>query len=218
MTETTDPTPEREEPYVTRAGVKLAHALREFGIDPAGLVVADLGSHQGGFVDCLLRHGARRVYSVDTCYGTLAWKLRHDERVVVLERHNALHLELDGRIDGVTIDVGWTKQEKILPVAHRLVGDGFVVSLLKPQYEALPGEVRKGVVRDGAEEAILGRVLDWIRGAGLPLRGWVRSPIRGGKGNPEFLIHLDGRTPDDDVAAPPPKVADDTDDGGRAAP
>ena len=179
--------------FVNRAGEKLAFALDHFGCAVAGLSIADLGSQMGGFVDCLLQRGAQQVYSVDTCYGTLAWKLRNDPRVVVLERHNALHVRLAGPVGGVTIDVGWTRQQKILPKALKLLGPegGWILSLLKPQYEAHDHERKGGVVIDGAEEAILDRVLDGAREAGLPLKGHVRSALRGGKGNPEFFLYLE---------------------------
>lgn len=125
------------QPYVSRGGEKLAAALDHFGIDISGRVCADLGSHIGGFVDCLLQRGAAKVYSVDTCYGTLAWKLRRDPRVVVLERTNAMHVSLPESVDLATIDVGWTPQAKILPnVASLLRPHGRVVTLVKPQYEA----------------------------------------------------------------------------------
>ena len=107
--------------YVSRGGEKLAAALDHFEIDVSDRVCADLGSHIGGFVDCLLQRGAERVYSVDTSYGTLAWKLRRDPRVVVLERTNAMHVVLSEPVDLVTIDVGWTPQSKILPAAAGLL-------------------------------------------------------------------------------------------------
>ncbi len=107
--------------YVSRGGDKLAAALDYFGLDATDRVCADLGSHVGGFVDCLLQRGAARVYAVDTCYGTLAWKLRRNPRVVVRERTNAMHVSLPEPVDLVTIDVGWTPQSKILPNAARLL-------------------------------------------------------------------------------------------------
>lgn len=126
--------PENENKYVTRSGLKLEHALSVFHVDPTGMVCADLGSHQGGFVDCLLEHGAVRVYSVDTSYGTLAWKLRKDPRVVVMERTNAMHVQLPEPVDLVTIDVGWTPQRHVLPAALRILKDGGrIITLVKPQ-------------------------------------------------------------------------------------
>src|SRR5215213_1612736 len=118
-----------ETPFVSRAGQKLDHALATFGVDVTGFVCADLGSNTGGFVDCLLQRGADRVYAVDTGYGVLAWRLRKDPRVVVMERTNAMHVRLPEPVDLVTIDVAWTRQRHILPAARRLVGaGGFVVT------------------------------------------------------------------------------------------
>ncbi len=107
--------------FVSRGGEKLAAALDHFDMDVGGLCCADLGSHVGGFVDCLLQRGAAKVFSVDTSYGTLAWKLRKDDRVVVMERTNAMHVELPEPVDLVTIDVGWTPQAKVLPNVARLL-------------------------------------------------------------------------------------------------
>ena len=178
--------------YVTRGGDKLEFALREFGVDVSGRIAADLGSHVGGFVDCLLQHGAARVYSVDTSYGTLAWTLRQDERVVVLERSNALHVELPEKVHIVTIDVGWTKQRAILPRAVGLAeGGGVVVSLLKPQYEAAPDEVERGVVRAEAAPRIASRVIDELGAARMRVSQWAESPLKGRKGNHEFFLKLD---------------------------
>ncbi len=112
---------ESQSHYVSRGGEKLAAALDHFKVDVSGRVCADLGSQVGGFVDCLLQRGAVRVYAVDTCYGTLAWKLRRDSRVAVLERTNAMHVSLAEPVDVVTIDVGWTPQCKILPNVTRLI-------------------------------------------------------------------------------------------------
>ena len=126
--------------YVGRGGDKLEWAINEFSVDIDGLVCCDLGSNVGGFVDCLLQHGASKVYSVDTSYGTLAWTLRNDEKVIVMERTNALHVELPEPVDLITCDVGWTRQEKVLPKALTLLKPtGKILSLLKPQYEASKG-------------------------------------------------------------------------------
>jgi 23S rRNA (cytidine1920-2'-O)/16S rRNA (cytidine1409-2'-O)-methyltransferase len=181
--------------YVGRGGEKLAFALRTFDIDPAGAVCCDLGSHIGGFVDCWLRHGAARVHSVDTCYGTLAWRLRNDPRVVVYERTNALHVELPEPVDYVSCDVGWTPQAKVLPKALGLLRPGGrVVTLIKPQYEAEKRTeiVRgKGRVKPEALPAILERVEAVMAQLGVPVRGPVETPFRGDKGgNPEYVACL----------------------------
>jgi 23S rRNA (cytidine1920-2'-O)/16S rRNA (cytidine1409-2'-O)-methyltransferase len=177
--------------YVTRSGLKLEHALEAFGVDVAGATCTDLGSHQGGFVDCLLAHGAARVYSVDTSYGTLAWKLRQDPRVVVMERTNAMHLELPEPVDLVTIDVGWTPQRHILPAARRVLKPtGRIVTLVKPQYEAAENERKDGVVPEEALAPVLARAKLDVQSSGLRLLGETRSPLRGGGGNAEFLFYL----------------------------
>ena len=183
--------PDDETRYVTRAGLKLEHALRTFGLEATGAVCADLGSHQGGFVDCLLAHGAARVYAVDTSYGTLAWTLRKDERVVVLERTNAMHLALEEPVDLVTVDVGWTRQRHILPAARGLLKTGGrIVSLIKPQYEAEENEREAGVVPEENLEAVLARVREDVAASGLAVLAETRSPLRGGGGNAEFLFLL----------------------------
>ncbi len=178
--------------YVGRGGDKLAWALETFGVDPAGKVCCDLGSNVGGFVDCLLQKGAVRVYSVDTSYGTLAWTLRNDPRVVVMERTNALHVSLPEKVDLVTCDVGWTKQAKVLPHARGLLAaNGLIVSLLKPQYEAEKKEIipGKGLVREDALERIIVDVKQTALSLGADVRGPERSPFLGGKGkNPEFYF------------------------------
>jgi len=180
-----------EDKYVTRSGLKLECALDAFAIDPSGKTCADLGSHQGGFVDCLLSRGAARVYSVDTSYGTLAWKLRQDRRVVVMERTNAMHLELPEPVDLVTIDVGWTRQRHVLPAARRLLApDGRIISLVKPQYEAAETQRKAGVVAEDDLEAVLARVRIDVQEAGVELLTETRSPLRGGGGNAEFLFLL----------------------------
>lgn len=178
--------------YVGRGGEKMAWALDRFGIDPTGLICCDLGSHVGGFVDALLQAGAAKVFSVDTCYGTLAWTLRNDDRVVVMERTNALHVELPEPVDLVTCDVGWTRQEKALPKALSLLKPGGqLLSLLKPQYEAEKDEIirGKGRVREEALPAILARVEAVWRSHGVDFEGPARTPFLGGKGNnPEFFL------------------------------
>jgi len=184
-----------EDKYVTRSGLKLEHALKVFGVDPSGRTCADLGSHQGGFVDCLLARGAAKVYSVDTSYGTLAWKLRIDPRVVVMERTNAMHVVLPEPVDLVTIDVGWTQQRHVLPAARRIVRpDGRILSLVKPQYEAVEDERVEGVVPEENLEPILSRVRVHVQEAGLALVAETRSPIAGGGGNAEFLFLLAPKT------------------------
>jgi len=187
--------------FVSRGGEKLAHALNTFGIDPSGWCCADLGASTGGFTDCLLKSGAERVFSVDTGYGILAWTLRTDERVVVMERSNALHTdpppEVGDGVDLVVIDLGWTRQGHALPVARRwLRTGGRVISLIKPHYEQeRSGRGRRGILPDDEAERIVERVVGEIAESGWTVAGLVESPIRGGKkaskGNREWLVLLE---------------------------
>ena len=177
--------------YVSRAGEKLDAALREWAdvLPPvAGTVAADLGSNVGGFVECLLEHGAARVYALDTGYGVLAWALRQDPRVVVMERTNALHAELPEPADMVTVDVAWTRQRHIIPAAIRLVtARGPIISLVKPSYEADRAERRGGVLKPEALAGVLARVRNDVAACGAEIVAEMESPIRGGKGNVEHL-------------------------------
>ncbi len=178
--------------FVGRAGEKLAAALDEFGIEVRGKVAADFGSAVGGFVDCLLTRGVRRVYAVETGYGVLDWRLRRDQRVVVMERTNAMHVVLPEKVDLLTIDVGWTRQEKIIPAAFRqMKSGGVIISLVKPHYEAEGRELKKGRLEKGQAEEMLKKVLEKVERLGAKVEGVVRSPIVGSKGgNTEYLICL----------------------------
>ena len=177
--------------FVSRAGQKLEHALATFGLDVNGRTCADLGSNAGGFVDCLLRRGAAKVYAIDTGYGALEWKLRKDPRVVVMERTNAMHAVLPEPVGIVTIDVAWTKQRHILPAARRMVAPGGrVVTLIKPHYEADPTQLVKGVLPEEAVDAMVDAVRSDVVAAGFHLVHTVRSPILGTKGNAEVLALL----------------------------
>ena len=175
--------------FVGRGGDKLDFALTHFDLQVAEMVAADVGSHIGGFVDCLLQRGVQKVYAIDTSYGTLAWRVRQDPRVVVMERRNALHVELPEKVDLVTADLGWTRQEHVLGCGPRLVkDDGVVVSLLKPQYEALPDELHRGVVKNDCIENVVQRTLTQLAETGIVVDRWVESPLKGGKGNREFFL------------------------------
>ena len=177
--------------FVGRGGEKLQAALDELAIEVGGIVAGDLGSHVGGFTDCLLQAGARRVYSVDTCYGTLAWKLRQDERVIVMERTNAMHVTLPEPVELITIDVGWTGQAKILPHARGLLAPGGrLLTLVKPQYEATRQERRGGFLRPEALEAVLARVRETIAGLGFVEARWIEGVMGGGRRNPEYFVLL----------------------------
>jgi 23S rRNA (cytidine1920-2'-O)/16S rRNA (cytidine1409-2'-O)-methyltransferase len=180
--------------YVSRGGLKLVAALDEFQVDVEGAVVADIGASTGGFTDCVLQRGASRVYAIDVGYGQLAWKLRNDPRVVVLERTNIRHVtELPELVDLVTVDVSFIGLELVLPVAlHLLRPDGNALVLIKPQFEAGRRQVGKGgVVRDPAvHREVLSRILAWCTAHHLAICGLIPSPIRGPSGNVEFLLYL----------------------------
>ena len=179
------------EPYVSRGGDKLAAALERFQVNVSGACCADLGCHIGGFVDCLLRHGATKVYAVDTAYGTFAWKLRRDPRVIVLERTNAMHVTLCEPVQVVTIDVGWTRQARVLPnVAKFLDGGGDVVTLVKPHYEAPGTYLEAGVLPDDRLDEVVSTVLQEACDFGWEVMGTIPCPIRGRGGNQEYLVHL----------------------------
>ena len=185
-------------PYVSRGGVKLAHALDHFGIDPTGLVALDVGASTGGFTDCLLQRGATRVYAIDVGHGQLAYTLRQDPRVVCFEKLNArLPFELPEPVDLLVIDVSFISLTLALPrpLTHLRTG-GFAVALVKPQFEARRGEVgRGGVVRDDAlRDDILMRVEQWLSDRDdVQLLDTTPAPITGDAGNQEFLAFLGKR-------------------------
>lgn len=178
--------------YVSRAGQKLRHALDAFGLSVNGLVCADFGCSTGGFVDCLLQAGASKVYAVDTAYGVLDWKLRNDGRVVVLERTNALHVELPELMDCIVIDAGWTRQQLIIPRALvNLKPEGFIVTLVKPHYEAEKDWLEAGKVKEEYLPHVLAKVKSEMAALGVTIAGETTSPIVGGKGgNVEYLLWL----------------------------
>jgi 23S rRNA (cytidine1920-2'-O)/16S rRNA (cytidine1409-2'-O)-methyltransferase len=190
-------------PYVSRGGLKLEHALKTFDLDPAGLVCADLGASTGGFTDCLLKHGAHRVYAVDVGRGQLHFRLRQDPRVVVMEGVNARYLQADDLpelVDLVTIDVSFISLTKILPAAWRILKPGgLVVALIKPQFEVGKGRVgRGGVVRDQAlHREVIQKIGSFAEEIGFQILGLTESPLLGPAGNREFLILL--KKPEDSL-------------------
>ncbi len=194
-------------PYVSRGGFKLAKALEVFPVEPAGKVCIDCGASTGGFTDVLLKNGAAKVYAVDVGYGQLAWQLRQDSRVVVMERTNARALTPDmfpESMDLGVMDVSFISIRLILPALHGLLKPGGeVVCLIKPQFEAGKADVgKKGVVRDKAvHERVLREMCEFFPTAGYTLMGLDYSPIRGPEGNIEYLAYLkadggDGIAPD----------------------
>ena len=178
--------------FVSRAGEKLEFALKSFDLDISGLTAADFGSSTGGFVDCLLKNGAAKIYSVDTSYGELAWTLRNDPKVVVMERTNAMHVTLPEKVDLVTIDTAWTKQILTIPNALKnLKSDGIIISLIKPHYEARKEYLQKGRLMDEHINEVLEKVKDDIVAVGGKVINLVESPIVGEKGkNKEYLAWI----------------------------
>ncbi|MGD8453118.1 MAG: SAM-dependent methyltransferase [Phycisphaerae bacterium] len=185
---------EQECPYVSRGGLKLEAALREFGIEVTRLVCCDLGSHVGGFVDCLLQHGAARVYAVEPGYGVLDYRLRRDARVVLFERTNALSFVCPEPGDLVTIDVGWTAQRLVLPAARRCLkpDGGRIITLVKPQYEAPREWLSHGVLPAERCPEVLATCRADVQQLGWTIAGEMESPLRGHGGNVEYLWLLRG--------------------------
>jgi 23S rRNA (cytidine1920-2'-O)/16S rRNA (cytidine1409-2'-O)-methyltransferase len=185
-----------DHPYVSRGGIKLEAALREFTIDVRGLTILDVGASTGGFTDCLLQHGAKKVVALDVGYGQLAWPLRKDPRVVVLERTNIRHLsglEIEDTIDGAVIDTSFISLRIVVPATLRLLKRGsFILALIKPQFEAGKGMVRKGgVIRDNAlQRRIVDDLIAFFSQSDLAICGTSDSPIRGPKGNRETFVYL----------------------------
>ena len=185
----------RDNPYVSRGGLKLKGALSEFGIDVKDFVALDIGASTGGFTDCLLQEGTRKVYAVDVGYGQLAWKLRQDEKVVVFERTNIRHFSgeaIEDEIDIVTIDVSFISLKLVIPVALRISGkDAFILALIKPQFEAGKGEVGKGgVVRDQAiHKRVIDEIVEFSRELNLNIMGICESSLKGPAGNKEFFLY-----------------------------
>ncbi len=193
--------PSAELRYVSRGGLKLEHALDAFRLDPSGAVCLDVGASTGGFTDVLLSRGAARVYAVDVGRGQLAWTLRADPRVVVMERTNIRHLQsLPELMDASVIDVSFISLRLVLPTVTRLLKDGaWVVALVKPQFEAGRAEADRGggvIVDPAVHRAVLGGLLEWIdawpgeSGARLTSLGLAQSPITGREGNREYLLYL----------------------------
>lgn len=187
-------------PYVSRGGIKLAAGLDHFRIDPAGFICADIGASTGGFTDCLLQRGAAKVYAIDVGYGQLAWKLRQDPRVVVMERTNARNLkagDLEESLDLAVIDASFISLKTLLPPLLVFFAKTIrVLALIKPQFEVGRGRLGTGgVVRDSdLHEKVVEEIREFAGGLGLVPVGVSPSPILGPKGNREFLIYLVSET------------------------
>lgn len=183
-------------PYVSRGGLKLEAALMAFDVDPEGKVVIDVGASTGGFTDCVLQKGAKKVYAIDVGYGQLAWKLQRDPRVINLERRNIRTLkreEVSEEADLILVDTSFISVEKFLPhLLTFLKQGGEILCLIKPQFEVGKGEVGKGgVVRDAKlHQKVVDRISQFCRELGLGVGEVIESPLLGPKGNKEFFIHL----------------------------
>lgn len=204
--------------YVSRGGLKLEKAMKEFPIDLQGKICMDIGASTGGFTDCMLQNGAKKVFAVDVGHGQLAWKLRNDERVVCMEKMNIRYItaeDIGGEmLDFASVDVSFISLSKVLPPVWPLLKEGAeMVCLIKPQFEAGREEVgKKGVVRDTKvhEEVIL-RTADFVKQTGFVIRGLTYSPIRGPEGNIEYLIWIrkpDGTETDGGIEATGERVAE----------
>jgi 23S rRNA (cytidine1920-2'-O)/16S rRNA (cytidine1409-2'-O)-methyltransferase len=183
-----------DNPYVSRGGLKLAGALKEFNLNVGGFIAFDIGASTGGFTDCLLQAGARKVYSLDVGYGQLAWKLREDKRVVVIERTNIRHYDgadLDEQIDLAVIDASFISLKIVIPAVVKFLGEGaLILALIKPQFEVKKEEVGKGgVVNDPAlHDRVLQDISGFCESLNLQVEGTCASPVLGPAGNREFFI------------------------------
>ena len=202
------PSPIHDRPFASRGGLKLEHAFTVFasehGLSAHSRVCADMGCSTGGFTDCMLRRGAERVYSIDTAYGVLDYRLRVDERVTVMERTNALHADPPQEMALpalVAIDMSWTLQTKCVPAALRWLSaeaDARIVTLVKPHYESKPlgmdRAMERGVLPEADAEAVMERVVESLPQLGVRVLGVTKSPVAGGKkkskGNTEYLVLL----------------------------
>ena len=200
-------------PYVSRGGLKLEKALRNFGVDPTGFVCSDSGASTGGFTDCLLQQGASKVFAIDVGYGQLAWKIRNDPRVVVMERTNIRYVtpeDLGEPLDLSVIDVSFISLGLVLPVVKTLLKPtGQVLCLIKPQFEAGKEKVgKKGVVRDSAvHEEVLQNFISLAKSLDFTIRDLTFSPVKGPEGNIEFLAHLSLAAGEDSYPTPSELVA-----------
>jgi len=186
-----------DNPYVSRGGLKLKGALREFGIDVTDRVILDVGASTGGFTDCLLQEGARKVYALDVGYGQLAWKLRIDKRVVCIERTNIRYFEgsgIEDAIDMATVDAAFISLKLVIPAVLKLIrkNGAVILALIKPQFEAGRGEVEKhGVIKNPeVHRKIIEEIKEFSVGLELTVVGVIESSLVGPKGNKEFFIYI----------------------------
>ncbi|HIQ98405.1 MAG TPA: TlyA family RNA methyltransferase [Candidatus Scybalocola faecavium] len=209
--------------YVSRGGLKLEKAMDVFGVNVDGKVCMDIGASTGGFTDCMLQNGAKKVFAVDVGYGQLAWKLRQDERVVCMEKTNIRYVtpeDIGEALDFASVDVSFISLTKVLPVAYHLLKDqGRMVCLIKPQFEAGREKVgKKGVVRDPmVHEEVIQKVIDHVTSIGFAVLDLDYSPVKGPEGNIEYLLYIEkteeipAPAPSADVAAVVKNAHDDLD-------
>ncbi len=178
--------------FVSRAGLKLQHALDELKLDVSDLTCADFGCNLGGFTDCLLQAGAKKIYSVDTSKNCLEWNLRNNPKIEIVEQTNAMHVQLPEKMDLIVSDVAWTKQERILPaIKLNLTDSGLAITLIKPHYEAKREELHKGKVKEESMQGILERTKLRFQENNFELLSLIKSPITGKSGkNTEYLALL----------------------------
>ncbi len=185
---------DKEHPFVSRGGLKLAGALKEFNVKVRGLTALDAGASTGGFADCLLQNGVKKVFAVDVGYGQLAWKIRNDPRVITIEKKNVRYLKLSDlgeTVDLAVVDLSFISVKRVLPaIISVLKRGGRIISLIKPQFEVGKGEVGKGgIVRDTKKHIrVLNDISLFAKDAGLGVLGHVQSPIAGAKGNIEYFF------------------------------
>jgi len=185
-----------DNPFVSRGGLKLDHAIRTIPVDVKGLVCLDIGASTGGFTDCLLKHGASKVYAVDVGYGQFDWKLRQDKRVVVIERTNIRYMEferINRRVDLVTADTSFISLKVVIPSAEKFMRNGtMILALIKPQFEAGRKNIGKGgVVKDPEiRHQVIQDIKNFFKNRGYDVNQVVPSPVKGPKGNREYIISL----------------------------
>lgn len=192
-------------PYVSRGGLKLEKAINTFNMDLENKVCMDVGASTGGFTDCMLKNGAKKVFAVDVGYGQMAWELRTDERVVCMERTNiryVKHSDIVDFLDFASIDVSFISLRLVLPVVKELLGDeGEVIALIKPQFEAGREKVgKKGVVREKSTHVeVIKKITEFASSIGFGIKGLTFSPIKGPEGNIEYLVYLSKRRSDEEI-------------------
>lgn len=196
FSDTTIPVLKTRCPFVSRGGYKLEGGLKAFSLNPTELICADIGASSGGFTDCLLQHGAKKVYAVDVAYGMLDWKLRQDEKVVVIERFNARKItqeQIPEKLDLVVIDAAFISLTKLIPPLIPLFGEKLqIICLIKPQFELPRKLIPKGgvVISKEHHQQAIDKIYDFINTMNLQVLGITTSPILGPKGNKEFLLYI----------------------------